>query len=217
MNSQGIVQKIIAKWRDEGKLMHRFLLPLVTLLILSSVLSAFSPPASLNDTSSIPSANAQPASEIAATENGKMTITHEDRSFDIAFDLSNGIVRNATIYPQFNYIVFDLETSTTEDGELTVTFPRALIDAKTADLTADQQFTIVLDDYEVGYMEINSTDTGRTLTIAIPAGIAEVTIVGTQVVPEFPAIVPLIMAVSILSIIGFNRIARSSVAELLSS
>ena len=178
----------------------------VTLILTASVMlsSAFS--ASLiwdNGPISIPHANAQPA-----TDSGTMIVKYGDKSFEIMVAMSVGEVVNATLLPDDNQLLLDLTPSQDEGGQLTITLPRELIDAKTADHSADEPFTIVLSDSEGTYVESNSTDVARTLLIDIPAGTEYLTIVGTQAVPEFPPLAILIAGVAILTILGVSRKAR---------
>jgi hypothetical protein len=130
-----------------------------------------------------------------------------DDQFEIEASLSNGLITNATLYPEFNYIVFDLMTSETDEGELTVTLPRSLIDAKSEDLQLDGTFTVVLDNYEADYAENNSDEHQRTIVVPIGAGVTEATIVGTQVLPEFHTIILIFVGV-IAAVVGFGRLSK---------
>lgn len=152
----------------------------------------------------IPSASAQ------SLETVTVTVMDTGDQFEIEASLSNGLITNATLYPEFNYIIFDLMTSETDGGELTVTLPRSLIDAKSEDLQLDGTFTVVLDNYEADYTEENSSENQRTIIVPIGAGVVEATIVGTQVLPEFPAIILALVAGVIACIIGFGRFSMHS-------
>jgi len=144
----------------------------------------------------------------AQGDQGTVLVKYGDTTFEIATTFSNGKVVNATVIPEDSQLLLDLEPSQTEDGQLVVTLPRALIDSRSADLSADEQFTIVFSDSEAIYEETNSTDTARTLSIDIPVGTEYLTIIGTQAVPEFPMFVLLIAALALASIIGLNRLVR---------
>lgn len=191
--------------RHGGRLALLVLMIVVILSLTPLSYSTFVSRSAYTIASFIPSANAQ-----VPSENVTVTVMHTGVKFDVDASLSNGIIKNATLYPEFNYIVFDLATSDTDAGELTVTLPRTLIDSKSEDLASDGTFTVVLDDYETSYAETNSDNGERTLTISIAPGVVEATVVGTQVLPEFPAIVLLITAAAIAFIIGFGRLTRNS-------
>lgn len=115
---------------------------------------------------------------------GKVTVKYEDNSFDVATSLSNGTVENIDVDPDFTSVILTLATSPTEDGELMIALPRALIDAKTDG--ADDVFIVLLDGEEVEYEETGTSDTQRQLMIPVSAGAGEIEIVGSQVIPEFP-------------------------------
>ena len=131
---------------------------------------------------SLPSAYAQ-----SPGETGTVAIKYLDTNYTITTNFSNGKVVNATLLSDDNQLLLDLEPNGTGDGRLVVTLPRALIDSKSTDLSSDVPFTIVFSDSEATYEEGNSTEAARTLLIDIPEGTEYLTIVGTQVVPEFPS------------------------------
>ena len=79
------------------------------------------------------------------------------------------------------------------DGELVITLPRDHIDSKLNG--DDDEFIIIVDGAETDYQELNTNDMERKLAIPIFAGAEEVEIIGTQVVPEFPLSVLVIMTV----------------------
>jgi len=139
-----------------------------------------------------------------------VTVIDTGDRFEIEASLSNGLIKNVTLDTEFNYIVFDLITSETDEGQLTVTLPRSFIDAKSEDLQLDNTFTVVLDDYETEYEEIDSDGSQRTIVVPIGPGVVEATIVGTQVLPEFPAIILAITAGVIACSSGFGRLSVHS-------
>jgi len=70
---------------------------------------------------------------------------------------------------------------------------------------ADEKFIVVAGTNEVDYEEINS-ESERELKIAVPAGTTRIEIVGTQVVPEFPlGIVVLIISMSAIAVVTSRR------------
>ena len=96
----------------------------------------------------------------------------------------------------------------TNDGSLTLTIPRSVLDATING--GDDDFFVLIDGEEVDFDEtVSSTD--RTLTIAFPAGAEEIEIIGTFVVPEFGTIAAMILAVAIISIIAISAKSRLSI------
>lgn len=153
--------------------------------------------------------NTVPIAEAQSDENKEtVSVKYGDTTFDIATTYSNGKVVNATLIFEDNQLLLDLDPSQTEDGQLNVTLPRALIDSKLEDLSADEQFTIVLSDSEATFVETASTDTARTLSIDIPVGTEFLTIVGTQVVPEFPIGITLVMSAILGGAVLSTRVLR---------
>jgi plastocyanin len=144
-----------------------------------------------------------PEEEAPTMEEGKITVTFEDSSFDVMASLSNGKVQSGDIDPDFTSLVLMLETSATDDGELLITLPRELIDAKSND--ADDDFIVLVDGDEVDYEEHHTTDAERALLIQVPAGAEEAEIVGSQVVPEFPIAVIAVMGAIIATAIAVSR------------
>ncbi len=122
--------------------------------------------------------------------------TIDVEGFLVGYSITGGSILSITADVDANSLI--IEISTTSDGELTITLPRALIDAKLNG--DDDDFFVLVDGEEVDFDE-TETDTDRTLTIAFSEGAEEIEIIGTFVIPEFGAIAALILAVAIISII----------------
>ncbi|MEE8132266.1 MAG: tetratricopeptide repeat protein, partial [Nitrososphaerales archaeon] len=115
---------------------------------------------------------------------GLVTLTYEDFVFKMPIFLSTGIVDRIDIDRHGSRIVLSVSTSSTEDGELKLDLPRALLDSETDG--TDKQFVIMVDGKRSDYQEDGKSRTFRTLTIKVPAGVDKVEIIGTKVVPESP-------------------------------
>jgi plastocyanin len=142
-----------------------------------------------------------------AISQGRVLVTYQGNSFAVEASLSNGSVKRIDIVPDFTSIILTVETSATEDGELMITLPRALIDSKTGAM--DDDFIILVEGDEADYTEHHATDTERVLTIAVPAGTEEIEIVGTNVVPEFPVAMIAIAGMFAAMIAAYRLRARS--------
>ncbi|NWJ29857.1 PEFG-CTERM sorting domain-containing protein [Marine Group I thaumarchaeote] len=97
----------------------------------------------------------------------------------------------------------------TDDGSLTITIPRSVLDALLGD-GSDDDFFVLVNDEEVDFDEIISS-TDRILIIAFPAGTETIEIIGTFVIPEFGTIAAMILAVAIISIIAISAKSRLSI------
>ncbi len=124
----------------------------------------------------------------------------------IGYKITGGSV--LSINEDFEAHSLIVRISTTSDGELTITLPRKVIDAKMGN--DDDDFFVLVDGEEVEFDE-TKTSTDRTLRIAFPFGAEEIEIIGTVVIPEFGTIAALILAVAIVSIIAVTAKTRLSV------
>ena len=72
-----------------------------------------------------------------------------------------------------------LSLKTTNNGTLTVSIPRTLVDARIGQ-QQDDKFYVLMDGQEVNYTEINTTNTTRTLSIPFTNSIEKIEIIGTN-------------------------------------
>lgn len=134
------------------------------------------------------------------------TIGVDRTNFVLSYTIKGGSVLSVTPDDEANSLIIAIKT--TSDGELKITLPRALIDAKINE--QDDNFFVLIDGEEVEFEE-TTTDTDRTLTIAFPDGAEEIEIIGSFVVPEFGTIAALILAIAIISIIAVSAKTRLSI------
>lgn len=99
--------------------------------------------------------------------------------FNVKASLSNGKLNKIEADPEFTSILISITTSAADEGELKITLPRSLIDAKIG--SEDDQFMVLIDGEEAKYDETDVTSSERTLKIPIPAGAEEIEITGTKV------------------------------------
>ncbi len=124
----------------------------------------------------------------------------------IGYEITGG--RLLSIMPDVNANSLIISIDATEDGSLTLTIPRSVLDATIND--GDDEFYVLIDGEEVEFTE-TTTATERVLTIAFPAGAEEIEIIGTFVVPEFGTIAAMILAVAIISIIAVSAKSKLSI------
>jgi predicted secreted protein with PEFG-CTERM motif len=124
----------------------------------------------------------------------------------IGYEITGGKLLGIIPDVDANSLIISIDA--TDDGSLTLTIPRSVMDATING--GDDDFFVLIDGEEVDFDEI-TTSTDRTLTIAFPAGAEEIEIIGTFVVPEFGTIAAMILAVAIISIIAVSAKSRLSI------
>lgn len=140
-------------------------------------------------------------------EERSVVVEHEGHEVEIPYILTNGEILNTEIDPNFTSLILNIETTGT-DGELTITLPRELIDSQLDGV--DEEYLVLVDGDESAFQEACTTGAARTLTMEIPAGIVEIEIIGTEVIPEFPLSVGLIMALVVAIMLGASIRQKTS-------
>ena len=102
-------------------------------------------------------------------------------SFDVDYNIENGILDTIFLDSDFVEIILTMDTSS--DGTVEITIPRSLLDAKFD--TLDDEFFILVDGFETDYAEINSTLEYRTLVIPFFGGDSVIDIIGTDALNPF--------------------------------
>lgn len=141
------------------------------------------------------------ASAFAQTEQ-QFTVkdTQSGQSFQVNYGMTGGgTVDDISISQPDTSLIISVKAPS--DGNLTVTLPRALIDAK--DGANDDQFFVLVDGADTDFDE-SKTPTDRTITVSVPQDTTQVEVIGTQVVPEFGPLAAIILAIAILSIITIS-------------
>ncbi len=134
---------------------------------------------------------------------GLPSVSVNGTNLSVTYDVINGkVIGIRTDLPSKTLIV---SMQTTGDGILTITLPRALIDAKTDG--QDGKFTVLADQIQSTYNE-TAADSNRTLAIQFVNGTKEIQITGTQLVPEFGPVASLILVIAIMSIIAVSAKTR---------
>ncbi len=131
--------------------------------------------------------------------------------FSLSYSITGGSITN--IYPEVESTALVIEIETTDDGELTITLPRELIDSKVAGTDDDADFIVLLDliDEPEGGVDETKTSTDRTLTIPFYNGAERIDIIGSFIIPEFGAIAMLILAAAVVAIIAVSARSRLSI------
>ena len=91
------------------------------------------------------------------------------QSYAVNYDVTGATVTDISISPQDTSLLVTLTSSS--DGNLTMTMPRSLIDAKAT--SGDDQFFVLVDGAGSDFTE-SKTAYSRTITVSIPEGTQEV-------------------------------------------
>jgi len=117
----------------------------------------------------------------------------------ISYEIVNAKLLN--VIPDIDAVSLLIYIEATDDGSITLTIPRSVLDASIND--GDDEFFVLVDGEEVDFEEI-TTSIDRTLTIEFNAGTEQIEIIGTFVIPEFGTIAAMILAVAIISIVAIS-------------
>ena len=129
------------------------------------------------------------------------TIKVDGTDLSVKYSITNGKVLGIKADIQSKSLIVSIQT--TGDGVLTVTLPRALINA-TLPTGQDDKYYVLVDNQEADFQETSTTTTDRTLSIPFTDGTEEIEIIGTQIIPEFGPIAALVLAIAIVSIIAVS-------------
>lgn len=133
------------------------------------------------------------------------------QSYQINYGITGATIQDISINQDDASLVVDVNT-TADGGNLTISMPRSLIDAKSGN--ADDQFIVLTDGADTDFNEIQTNSTDRTISVEFPAGTEQIEIIGTQVVPEFGGISLVILTLAALSIVVFSMKNRLKFAKI---
>jgi predicted secreted protein with PEFG-CTERM motif len=150
-----------------------------------------------------PDRTAQTTFQFAGSANsgGGNTIKVDGTDLSVKYSITNGKVLGIKADIQSKSLIVSIQT--TGNGVLTVTLPRALINA-TLPSGQDDKYYVLVDNQEADFQETSTTTTDRTLSIPFTDGTQEIEIIGTQIIPEFGPIAALVLAIAIVSIIAVS-------------
>jgi predicted secreted protein with PEFG-CTERM motif len=161
------------------------------------------------------------ASTITQSITSTYNLQSGSQSYSIPYTIQGATVTSMNILSSTYTLQINLSPATAA-GSISVTLPRALIDAKTlppvnpdANLTKgvvapstatlpDTNFIVTIGGKAVTVASDVRGPTTRTLSIPFNAGDSTIDIVGTIIVPEFGPIAALVLAIAIISIIAVS-------------
>jgi predicted phage tail protein len=143
-----------------------------------------------------------PQPPVIESSGGMLTVTNTD--YSIRYNVIGGKILG--IIPDQNTFSLQIQLQSKSDGVLSLNLPRELIDAKKANGT-DDDYLVTSNNKILKFTETKTSDV-RTLTIIYPAETNEISVYGTQVIPEFPFALP-VLAISLIPLLVFYRMKSS--------
>jgi len=121
-------------------------------------------------------------------------------TFDISYTIRGGTLSNISIDEDIFGLIVKIDAS--NEGTLVLDLPRKYIDAEKQN-GKDEVFIILVEKenkelVEIPYNEETSHSKIRTISINFEEGDSEIQIIGTYVIPEFGAIVMVILTIGIM-------------------
>ena len=96
---------------------------------------------------------------------------------NLDYEITGGIVTSIMVDEDFGSLIIIIQAE--NDGELTITLPRAFMDSTLGDV--DDDFFVLADGDEVVAEEISTTSEARTFTIPFEQGVEEIEIIGSTI------------------------------------
>ena len=125
------------------------------------------------------------------------------QSYTVNYQITGATVDDISISQQDTSLLVSLKSS--NGGNLTMTMPRSLIDAKVGG--SDDQFFVLVDGADTDFTE-SKTATDRTITVSFPEDTLQIEVIGTNVVPEFGGLSFAVLVVAIVSIVAITAKTR---------
>ena len=118
------------------------------------------------------------ANETIQSESGTMNLTNT--KFSVNYTITNAKILNIRYdMPSMSLFVI---IQPNNNGNLTITIPRALMDSKQIDHKTDFQFFVLSDGQESNFNEIKKTSTDRTLLIPFTQSTNKIEIIGATLI-----------------------------------
>lgn len=119
-------------------------------------------------------------------------------AFKVISKSAGGHATKVTVMPNDKMVKVDFDGA----GEVELTLPTAMISGINAVTTSDGK--------TVQFQQESQTASDATIKFTVPAGATSVNVAGATVVPEFGIMAALILAVSLVAVIGFARFKGTS-------
>jgi predicted secreted protein with PEFG-CTERM motif len=143
-----------------------------------------------------------PELEIVETTKDFTVDAGDSETFDVKYTISGGTVESIEIEPENLGLL--VKINSLGDGKIILELPRESIDAEKQN-GEDTKFIILINDGQTTYEEIQLDSTVRIIGINFEKGDSEIQIIGTYVIPEFGAIVMIVLTIGILASILITK------------
>ena len=125
-------------------------------------------------------------------------------TFDIEYTMKGGVVDSMTVNP--HGLSLDIGILTNSDGALDISIPRNALDSIDENGFDTEFIVLIYSSNEVNpvqtdYNKIEFDDESRSIYIPIKKGDSKIQIIGTSVIPEFGALIQLVLIVAIITTI----------------
>lgn len=132
-----------------------------------------------------------------ATEKSIDVVGPGGEAFKVSSKSAGGHATKVTVMPEDKMVKVDFDGS----GDVELTLPNAMISGISA---------VTADDKPVQFQQTSSTASDTTIKFTVPDGATSVNVAGATVVPEFGVVAALVLAVSLVAVIGFARFKGTS-------
>ncbi|MDE1830382.1 MAG: copper-binding protein, partial [Thaumarchaeota archaeon] len=128
-------------------------------------------------------------------------ITIQGQTYNATYKITNGKVLGIVPTQSANSLTIRIQPSGA--GILSITLPRSLIDAKQNG--QDNSYLVQDDGVSTAFNETRTDTVSRTLAIPFESKNTGITIIGTQIVPEFNTVPILILTLSMITMVFYLR------------
>jgi predicted secreted protein with PEFG-CTERM motif len=144
-----------------------------------------------------------PKSEVIETTTNYEVDAGSHGTFDVEYTIKGGTIKNMVVDSDIFALIVQIEAI--DEGAITLDLPREFIGAEKQD-GKDDTFIVLIDGIEVKPQETSIVGgDSRVISINFEQGDSDIEIIGTYVIPEFGAIVMMILIVGIMSIVLITR------------
>ncbi len=144
------------------------------------------------------------SSDVLEMKKDTFEVNTIDRGFfDIDYEIGGGEIKDISVDSKSLGLQINIDAK--ENGSIILELPREWIDSINSN-EKDVAYIVLIDGAEVEFKETKTTSKARTIQIDFLKGEKQIQIIGTYVVPEFGAVL-LILIASIIIIASLNKVS----------